>query len=643
MQRETSELKMENTTISYDAMTRKERKEYRRLKRLHRQEKRKRDGDIGDIISGQAGVGENEKVGDLKRAKVNVTVDGKKIKKLNKLPPLPAEYKQMYRPRHPSLTSNFYSSSEMVQNDLLMKYQNDLHTFEENAKIKKQWLSDVLKEERKFPYSDRSKASLERELEFRGLETSGGKSAMIKVLMMHDANPNDPSLITIGMKTLEKITDVKLFSEHQKPVIGYGSPQLIGLPHDLISKILKYFDVTRPHDYFSLFSLLMSCKFLHEDVLKYFKIESKVFGSGGTPLALSCYHKCTWFKIEVKRRMIDKRLGKPKFNYVTAKRLTVSYIRNKFGLSKWRDSGITFDNYILLEKASTGDSRMFHGIRLCILIYGTLEGFVAHCAKKRQLKINRENNRCDVLEGAYKRAEALNNGLKQMGYPELIECEGQGIKTKCKQLNDHVWKIFYNMRRHKFRRTCFDHIYAYARDYVLTEKPSMLKTVLSKFPNGFCQLIQKYESSLNTKFGEDVRMSNFIAYLLDFFIPDYGNEITLFGKKLPKKVTDSYLEYLLSLNFDLIVSDSGKKIGAFFFGIGYDDSPQLLMEERFYIIFHEDLNIMPAVKLISDPTRMFNLTTVSQQLDIKAGDKITISDKTNPLTSRIVIGQIKRE
>ena len=105
------------------------------------------------------------------------------------------------------------------------------------------------------------------------------------------------------MKILEKVNDIELFSQPQpSKIYGKGEDGLLGIPHSVIRDVfLKYFNATTA-EYMDMYSLALTCKYLHADVMKVLSDRAvRLFGQGATPLALNCLFRLQYKKAQGER------------------------------------------------------------------------------------------------------------------------------------------------------------------------------------------------------------------------------------------------------------------------------------------------------------------------------------------------------
>lgn len=85
---------------------------------------------------------------------------------------------------------------------------------------------------------------------------------------MHDQNSNSEKVFTTNLKTIEKVKEVELFSEPQQgKMYGKGEDGLLGMPHSVIRNVLLKFFNEKTTEYMDLYSLALTCKFMHADVM----------------------------------------------------------------------------------------------------------------------------------------------------------------------------------------------------------------------------------------------------------------------------------------------------------------------------------------------------------------------------------------
>ena len=565
------------------------------------------DGDIIDDI-------ERDIVDDIERDIVDVNVNIEKTekrRKVKKLPPMPKMENIPNRviygmpPRNPEFLWGYDQLVESAKKQKQDNYLVDLQEYEierkEYLNVRKNWLAEVLENEKGIPYDQRTKASLERDLEFRGLETSGLRDVLIKRLKIHDKNPQDPSLIKRSMKVVQKVTNVSLFSEHQPQVFGYGSGEygIVGLPHGIIEKkLLALFDVLCPDDYYALHGLLLSCKYLQEDVIKYLAQESiRIFGNGGTPLALNCFFKTVWFKQKLFRTTDEVRRGVPKYKFAAkGKKVTLAKTQKQLGLENWYNKNVLPSQIDKMRKATDNFEMVKNAIIICIKIYGSVEGYMTHLEKTRQVKINRVNDRLVTLEGAHKRADMFNLAINNMGYPNIIKCSGSELSTNCEAIEIEVWEYLSFGSRYGDRNDLFN----YVKGHIMSAKPALLKTVLAKFPVEFPDYVRRIENLSGVKinvnlYGNSQKMAQFMYICKNLFLPKSpGDPIKWFGQYMTKDLLDKQFSNFVKINWEIVDKNGG--IGDLFrsqFGYGYYPP-----SDNLFVVFGKDLSILPIFNTI---------------------------------------------
>jgi hypothetical protein len=608
-----------------EELSKEQRKELRRLKRQRKAErearrktKRGRDEDEEAKKDGEGEDREKErKKEDQEKKDEEKKERVSKIRRIKRLPQEPT-YNYVLKPVNPKFAFEFSNLSAEEQGVRMEKYNSDLLEYnsitKKNYEVRKAWLAAVVKEEKDISYQERTKVSLERELELRGLDTKGSREIMIQRLMKHDINPDDCTITRMSMKVVEKVTDVTLFSEHQPQVYGYGSGEdrLLSLPHGIIQRnLLPYFNVLYPKHYYALFGLLTSCKYLQEDVLAYLTKEAKrVFGEGGTPLALSFYFKTVWNMVRRVRTRKEKKRGVSKYKFEHVRKLTIAKVQDKLGFSQnWHKKGIHPTQVDAIRQASSRGEMVLQGIKLCITVYGSMEGYRNHLEKTKQLKINRENDKKMLLQGAYKRAEDLNNALDKIGYPEMVRCAGSGLTTTCEKQNLHVWNEIYADYKISNYNRYFD-LFSYVKGHILRSQPSTLKAVLSKFepflPDYFSQIkqIAKLLPDHNDAwyfYGYDRLRFEFLLRYKYLFIPKNTptattSAIKWYGETMSKEVLDNHFAQFSSVKFNELRDhrlDFG--LDSSFFSHRGETHQQL------FIVFDNDLSLAPQFHLIDTP------------------------------------------
>ena len=593
----------EKNSVNIELINKEKRKEeLKRERKAERAEKRKLDEfeEIFDEIAGKIDR-QNEKVDEEIDENVVKIEKRRKVRKLPQMPYVDPSIKWQRPPRNPEFFYHYSQLGDEAKKQMKEEYVIKLKVYEEKKaqydQIRRKWLSDIIEIEKDIPYEERTKASLERELEFRGLETTGVRDVLLKRLKKHDDNPNDVTLIKNTMKVVEKITDVKLFSEHQPQIFGYGSGEygIVGLPHGIISRLLNFFNVVCPDDYYSLFGLLTTCKYLQEDVVKYLTKESKrIFGEGGTPMALNCLFKTVWMKCKVFRTTQEIRQGVPKYKFEgKGKKLTVLKTQKKLGLVNWQRN-LTPTQIDTMRMEISPIKMVQNGIKLCIQTYGSVEGYLNHLDKTRQVKINRENDKLEILEGAYKRANLFNKALNEMGYPDMIKCIGSGLSISCEHLEPQYWIGLVKHYDNSLK------IVNYVKGYILREKPSLLKTVLVKFPVGFPEFVNRFKKISNIEFdmynsyGRNKHLVQFMSKCMHLFLPNkVGESIKWFGQCITKELLDKHFDHFVRI--DLNMTDQfGRAMSCdFFYNFSY------YSRDNLYIVFDKDLSILPTFHVIS--------------------------------------------
>ncbi len=279
--------------------TKEERRKRRREKKARKEaRKRAREGNIGNMDGEEREEREEQEEGDLQGSS-NATSNAKKAKTISKkrlpkfegvAPTLPIDPRRQY---------TFSALSDVAKAEEQAKYASALKQFDQDSANFKQsriaWAKLAVAHEKNVPYEQRSKASLERECEARGLDQSGVKTVLEERLRLYDQDASDKRVTTSDMKVLQKVVNVHLYIDPQKQNCWFPrfdqdgkfiTAGILDLSHDVIKQhLLVYFN--EQTDYRSLYSLMRTCKYLHADVtIVLHKRSLLLFGEGGTTLAL---------------------------------------------------------------------------------------------------------------------------------------------------------------------------------------------------------------------------------------------------------------------------------------------------------------------------------------------------------------------
>lgn len=249
--------------------------------------------------------------------------------------------------------------------------------------------------ERHLSYSERSTASLRRELEGRDIAFAGVREVLLLRLQQSDRGrfvPRSPTLPTFDPNApLERLVIA------QPPSLVGDS--LVHLPHDLVRLIMRFLPPS------GVISLMASARYFYNDGLMVLcRAAEEVFGAGGTPMALHLR------EVREEAIALDKALAARDAYY--ARRLAGRYRRwspTQLGLT-WRDSFNTL----------TPAEAFVEQVRLCIKRYGSIDAYLAKRRQTEAEKAYRQKERDILKKTSPKRVKELNQTLSLLGLPPLM-------------------------------------------------------------------------------------------------------------------------------------------------------------------------------------------------------------------------------
>jgi hypothetical protein len=461
--------------------------------------------------------------------------DKRKAKK--KLPPF-----DVIKPKIPR---QIYALPNYGRDKYAIDMNNYRYAMSEYKKKYLEWVKRAVELEKDIPYKDRSKASLIRELEARELDCNGSRPILEERLRIHDEDSTSDKLFTSDLKTIEKLKDIEIFTEPQKgKMYGRGEDGLLGIPHSVIRTVLLRYFNEQTSEYMDLYSLAVTCKYLQADVMDVLTKRSvKLFGIGATPLSLNCLFSLQYKKVRNKVRP----KGAKKYKWERKELWTIPRISSRLGVKNCNLNCGREERHLLPKKA----------IGACIQKYGSIEGLYKDRDKKAKLAKIRSEEKKLIQRGIPKRIENFNDGVKALGYPELIreKVNSDDISFEFIDPHDHIalsFCIFENPHIGSGRNHYYygDVLMAIIKRYIVNEKIT-LSYLLKQFSGGpfAVKIIETVKRAkvanlmLNSFMSPSFPFKGYFQTLIPYFLTNKQTDTPLF---FGQQVTDDILNVQLN-------------------------------------------------------------------------------------------------